>query len=42
MKNEAAELDRVDRLMMTAYGTPSRRAELGLYLIASLRAGLSS
>lgn len=34
MKNATAELDRVDRLMMTAYGTPSRRAELGLYLRA--------
>ncbi len=34
MKNAAAELDRVDRLMMTAYGALSRRAELALYLTA--------
>jgi GNAT superfamily N-acetyltransferase len=34
MKSGAAELARVDRLMMTAYGTPSRRAELAVYLRA--------
>jgi GNAT superfamily N-acetyltransferase len=32
MRNTAAELDRVDRLLTTAYESPSRRRELSLYL----------
>jgi GNAT superfamily N-acetyltransferase len=32
MRRDADELERVDRLLMTAYHSPSRRAELELYL----------
>jgi GNAT superfamily N-acetyltransferase len=32
MQNAPAELERVDRLLITAYNAPTRRAELALYL----------
>lgn len=34
MRIDPGEVDRVDRLLMTAYNAPSRRRELGLYLSA--------